>query len=1656
MAEDLIEGVMGAANVQNPEEKFANEVLNEDVEPFYETPPSSDSFDGVEPFYTTEQAQSDLYTGDLNAEQLAERAVRYHFSLGDRSPGFEQINYDLMTSKESSMRDHEILNREIEDRKIRGALIDEIMTSKGGAASPEEIDFVRNLASEEVHKAGQTPGTILEKLATEKLFASALANPVDDDYFVDISDLDSVAPEVEKTNTAMQYSLIARRYMENQAALMGERSWSGAITDFAANAIIPFYQWYRMSDASGLGEDTSWLLGNNLKDQITNMYLLPTAEEFDTKMKETMDRLNVLSPQQAMQFAAAMTNYTASEKFFDSVGTVMDATIITSPAVATLGRLRSTAAGIASGSNAIASRSLAAAAGNQNLVAQNTLIQRALSLRVSAAGSYQAFVDMTHQVPSLFNPARFIYDQRANLATVADEAARLETVMTANRNSLLQNLIVDPVRIDRLTNEQRAIAFLEAERKFRDTFQHLNHAVINVNPIRGAEDSITTVDAIAVEIGSTTGKYFGSRQIAQRYAQQYGIPDANVLERNGLYYLQVVHHVDESSLRVLGALRTSTNSQPTNSMLNRALGWFRTKEDTIPRQLAEDAGVVAVQAKGMLKAARQLRETIEDLPTRNLFDRFWSGKANSRQDFETFIKQQQTYIHRNAQGRPTGDIGRFSDSLVALERDWMNSFNRLPTEQEKMAYMAYRQLNDMDWVIRNLNVHRDKTRIGMRDYRLERNGSPIGWFEAKDIGTQVPTMIKDDAGILVWDPITANGPLQHERLRFLSDANRTILNNGNYRVLQLSHWGDEAFRRDMVAQGMGNELPRTRIHYILVRDPESKALDFAQIPYRPGGHHIMTDNWVISQPNIRRSNSNRVVEHYWNGDTNLMSTASRLDAVSLAERLEQARQLYRQAVGAVPRGAQANFTALRAYLRNNLPISLPDFRREFESGILDIDTPIYARSSNQSTWSAYNLSGQLDPATGRPRWENLVNDRLNEHNVYQGNVDLSFALERGQTLLSVVNRGSLENPIYAFQRGDVLDPLPSMDRTTSSLFRGVVMDDLKRKSTQNFVELFQDVLDGDIAEMRRNPLNALVSPKWKTGVAGDTRYHLADAKNYRRATLELLNIVPDAQKDAGVVAQRLADSILGRLGLPRQDVTNRLEWTRSKDPITMLRGVAFDAKLGLLNPRQYLLGALTSIHSIAVEGPVRGSQAVMNAWLMRAASINPSLVRGIGSKAMGMSAQEFEESFNMMRRLQWDDVGTETASLDDLFSGTLVDSAIDRARDTGRFFFKEGDKYARLTAWNAAYMRWRAANPNAAFTNEAGRQVLARANLLSVNMISSSNASWQKGLLSIPTQFSTYPIRMMEQLLPGFSDRLTAYEKAQAFLTYSFFFGVPVAASGAVGLWPVHESFKKELMERGYDTDSNLIAKGLNDGMLSFAAELMGGTKLNIPQSLGPSGVPLFSDLLTGEKTFVETMLGATGSVFGEAFKATQPFAWSIASIFKEDDEQYPLTMKDFTSVLDIVSTFSNAHKAIVAFNTGQYIGKNGTLMDDNITGYESFVIGLTGVQPQRLADAFTMMDSDREFRKVQEVARKEIVKNMQMMFKAEDDNEKIAYAKRAKAWYVSGGFRPDQASGIMKALGDIKPMVDKAEWEFAKRSPEHLKMYLDRIEKRKENGGVR
>lgn len=73
--------------------------------------------------------------------------------------------------------------------------------------------------------------------------------------------------------------------------------------------------------------------------------------------------------------------------------------------------------------------------------------------------------------------------------------------------------------------------------------------------------------------------------------------------------------------------------------------------------------------------------------------------------------------------------------------------------------------------------------------------------------------------------------------------------------------------------------------------------------------------------------------------------------------------------------------------------------------------------------------------------------------------------------------------------------------------------------------------------------------------------------------------------------------------------------------------------------------------------------------------------------------------------------------------------------DDSMMFFKMGERANRLTAWNAAYLVWREANPLRAFDNQAVKQVLAQADQYTGNMTRASAAGWNYGWASIPTQF---------------------------------------------------------------------------------------------------------------------------------------------------------------------------------------------------------------------------------------------------------------------------------------------------------------------------------
>src|SRR5690606_598397 len=139
---------------------------------------------------------------------------------------------------------------------------------------------------------------------------------------------------------------------------------------------------------------------------------------------------------------------------------------------------------------------------------------------------------------------------------------------------------------------------------------------------------------------------------------------------------------------------------------------------------------------------------------------------------------------------------------------------------------------------------------------------------------------------------------------------------------------------------------------------------------------------------------------------------------------------------------------------------------------------------------------------------------------------------------------------------------------------------------------------------------------------------------------------------------------------------------------------------------------------------------------------------------------------------------------------------IDKGRDKGRFFFKEGNMWHRGTAFATSFLRWRAENPTKMLNAAEMQKIVDRADLYYINMSRASNNDILSGsLLSVPAQFMTFHKNVAEQLL---GSRLTPAEKARVMLMYSTVYGLPVGVGlPAAPIWPISEEIRQAVLEQG-------------------------------------------------------------------------------------------------------------------------------------------------------------------------------------------------------------------------------------------------------------------
>lgn len=1571
------------------------------------------------------------------------RAAKMSFAMQDRSPGIDSLQNSIMNGQEGDVRRQFAVSLDLEFQKMKLQMVNDVARRKAeegkGPLTDAELQFIMGLSQTELKN---DPETIFE---TEygRQFVNKLTQIKGGKTNIIIEALER-SPEKTLDKMDIGSSVISRTEyaktkLQDLEAQWSKTGWGSAIYQHVEE-FVPLLSSYRFHNLVNEARTDSFLPGSNLKEQVQHLWLLPDGE-FKRQLNQAAEELNKKNTLQAKKFMQAVISYGSSDALLDNVVGIVDGTII-GDVVAVGARVGSKAlrvgrkvkdqrinekivskrvteeAGEAEISKAVKDtvkaaneepmtlETVQAAVGDIDGAAVTAAFKETKS-RLNGMDPLKEGTNLRHSIPSIFRVDTISDNPGALLREKKD---RINAQLQANSERLIE-AVTEPGKVTRLSDEALAAGIEKTEQELKSHYHRLNDAVIDVVH-NAAEDNASTVHSVSLRVGRPDASLFDRADEASYWGREmYGLsPNEFIIKQQGTsFYIDIHKAVNETDDAVRDVLITTKNETP-RGLANTFLGFLRNPEDTLSVANRENRHIATHGSQELHRLTLESAKAIGSLGKKQL------------ERLQRLLVANRDFVDKS------GQRGMFYRDLGEFEQAYTTMFKTAPTEKDAIAYFTYVQLNDFDWMVRNLGLHRDKSRMGIERHRYsykfaDENGgqhvAKTSYFEGRTV-KEIPWDEAEDARIWVFDHESQSGTLLRKNearnsADFADITNKVSLEG--YKIVQVANPSARPLSKSLKVDDI--------IHFVVVKDPERAPLEWKQINYRPGGHVEYLHPWYVKQASIRRLSDGT---HAYEGDTSIFNFASEAQARKFAERMDTARQLLRD----------GKTEELKAFLARNLPHSAEEFKGLFQSvtlkdgtivpPVLHVDDPIRHTRSGQNMADTYS-----DLFKG---YEGLTNEVRSPYNLY-GQINKKYTSERDVALPSIRERTGEDGPLFKFEPSKFLDPLSTLNRAMANVMRSRYMNDYKIASVETFIQEFADVMKVSREELRKDPMRYLHNPVWDTQTTMKDR--LAAAKNSRRAILDLLGTETDTSAAIRFFQDKLVNYVYDKMGQGASDFVASHLLPVTTDPFKYARSIAFHAKLGLFNPVQLWLQAQTLTHVAAVSGTKNAIPSLAAATLMRRLALtgDEKVVQQFAKMAdrLGVGADDFIESYQALKKTGLWNVEGEVAWRDDIFDPKLFKGAIGTFLDKGTFFFREGERLVRLTAWHAAYREWKVANPGRALDNAARNEILTRQNLLSVNMTRASNATWQQGIFSVPTQFFAYQARLAEQFL---GKRLTKEEKAQAFLTYSAMYGVPTAAGGVTAIWPYYDDVRQAALERGIDLSQPAL-KALVDGIPSLLFALITDKEYNFSQRFGPGGLSFLKEATQGKKTPVDLLFGASGSVIGEMIKSADPLAKGLVSIFRQNDQSFPVMLEDLTEIVQNVSTANNALKMVYAWNTGRYVSKHQIYLSD-VSKMDALFMGLSGLVSTPLADAFVKIESLKEQKKAQDEAKKMVIKEFRRgLDEGWRGNEELmmSHMRRAKAYIVVGGFKEtDEPALFSEAIRGYENLIDKINKDFWQKAP--------------------
>ena len=799
------------------------------------------------------------------------------------------------------------------------------------------------------------------------------------------------------------------------------------------------------------------------------------------------------------------------------------------------------------------------------------------------------------------------------------------------------------------------------------------------------------------------------------------------------------------------------------------------------------------------------------------------------------------------------------------------------------AYSAYKALNDLEYTLRNDELFSLMNAKGFQTVSIE---IPEGFFMSArnaKVERSLPARLPEGR--------TYNAT---KGFHYLDDDLR------RYNPKELEEQGYVLVKLEGT-MAMPYQAGDIHISNVLVRKSEVSIRPLAnvQIPYRPGGHRMYSTkvrHFAKQASVMRQADTGEKflgAAKTWKGATN------KADLEDWVERHNLGIKIMREY-----RSAERTEEEAREAL-SDLVDNADDFWNDVEDGYITLDE-LFEVVGDRELPSAYARSPNAivgDSGEGVPGYLSQVQT--------QGRMYYS---PKGKPLTDPQGE---ELP--------TLDAFETVNRALGSVSNLIGFSTYKQRAMGKWVKTYGDYLD---VAGKKSLSRQFVEGRFRR----DTPATIVNAAEQQRQTImRTLNWTSPEQMNAKSLTRNLVEYLESSNIVGTNQAASIVNWLDESDFTSKLRGYIFDAKLGLFNVAQFPMQITTMLAATSID-PKKGMQAMYATPFLRVMNTKyndmDSFAEAMKGRKFGFdSTEDFIDMATELRRGGFLDVNSSQVQINDMNLSTgfnLTGSIGTDARELGRTFFYEAERWNRTTAWQMAWRRVKERTPNLDRQTFLER-VFQEAEDLSLNMSEASSAAYQKGILSIPTQFWAYQNRILEA---AFGRQFTVQEKirlvAGQYILYGSI-GIPVLAQaseylkGKAGETPnLQEKPVQFVMDRGLIDTIISVVTG-NDLAFSERAGI-GHFHTDVIRELFGAG-------RYGDASTFEVLGGASASIFSDFAEDTSNlFKW-MALEAGAGQPLGPVTRNQVENVFRNISTVNNSLKFYALWKYGTLESSSGTVL---------------------------------------------------------------------------------------------------------------------------------